>query len=277
MWRCATTALARPGATAVCPGPGLLLLLPQVRGKKRSRRKVGAKSGEKTPEQKAVSPGIAAVRRLEDEMMEPESPYTMAMNIKTHLRNLVEEGRHNLRRRKDFSRYTSYRVLRVAGMTHDNPQEDIDRRGFVTPLTDLQDNSTLPRSVLHRRFGFPHTVSYKVYWGPPSVMEEPNEYEGSMVGCSVAMRLQDLPLTARQRSRLVDIVGPDLVDEETGVVALEVDHFPERNHNAALMGDMLEQLLREAATADHALPGSTVAGPTPSGGRGVELGDEDPS
>merc|ERR1711974_218383 len=97
----------------------------------------------------------------------------------------------------------------------DNPKEDVDRRGFVTPLTEIQD--------------------------------EANEYEGSMVGCSVAVRLGDLPLTQRQKERLLDIVGPSRVDEDTGVIALEVDDFPERNHNAALLGDMLEQLLREAA------------------------------
>merc|ERR1712072_369794 len=95
--------------------------------------------------------------------------------------------------------------------------------------------------------------NYKVYWGPPSVEEEPNYYEGSMVSCAVAVRLQDLPLTARQKQRLLDIIGPDMVDEETGVVALEVDNFTERNQNAALLGDMLEQLLREAVSADDSL------------------------
>ncbi|CAK0827861.1 unnamed protein product, partial [Prorocentrum cordatum] len=87
-------------------------------------------------------------------------------------------GRHNVRRKKDIARYTNYRVMRIAGLTHDRPKEEADRRGFVTPLTKLQDEASLPRSALHRRFNFPHTLNYKVYWGPPSVMEEPNEYEG---------------------------------------------------------------------------------------------------
>merc|ERR1712110_161611 len=166
-------------------------------------------------------------------MMEKETPYTMSMTIRQHLRGLLSDGRYNQRRKKDLSRYTHYRVHRIAGLTHDDPEEDVDRRGFVTPLTALQDGSHLPRSPLHRRFSFPHTLNY-VYWGPPSVMDEPNEYEGSMVGCPVAVRLSDLPLTQRQKERLVAIVGPDRHDEETGVVALEADCFPERNQNAAI-------------------------------------------
>ncbi|CAK8996324.1 unnamed protein product, partial [Durusdinium trenchii] len=153
----------------------------------------------------------------------------------------------------DLSRYTHYRVLRIAGLTHDTQTEFEDnrsRRGFLTPLTEMQDNATLPRSADHRRFNYPHTLSYKVYWGPPSVQEEPNEYEGSMVGCRVAVRLCDLPLTQRQKERLIDIVGHDRICEKTGVLTLEADCFPERNHNAALLGDMLEQLLREALAAD---------------------------
>ena len=48
-------------------------------------------------------------------------------------------------------------------------------------------------------------------------------YEGSMVGCRVAVRLSDLPLTQRQKERLVDIVGHERVCEKTGVVTLEAD------------------------------------------------------
>jgi hypothetical protein len=224
----------------------------QVRWAKKSKRKKMPKMADRTPEQKTIAAGRGE-NRLEDLMYNPESPYTMSLQIKNHLRGLTSDGRHNVRRKKDLSRYTNYRVLRIAGQTHDTAKEDVDRRGFATPLTELQDNANLPRSPLHRRFNFPHTFNYKVYWGPPSVEEEPNAYEGSMVSCAVAVRLQDLPLTARQKQRLLDIVGPNMVDEETGVVALEVDNFTERNQNAALLGDMLEQLLREAVSADDTL------------------------
>ncbi|CAE8718151.1 unnamed protein product [Polarella glacialis] len=153
-------------------------------------------------------------------------------------------------------------VFHVASLrlTHDRPQEETDRRGFVSPLTDLQDSSNLPRSANHRRFSYPHTLSYKVYWGPPSVQDTPNEYEGSMVGCTVSVRLSDLPLTQRQKERLIDIVGQDRIDEETGVFALEADTFLERNQNAALLGDMMEQLLREAKLADDLIPSSEFDG-----------------
>merc|ERR1719159_1814627 len=117
------------------------------------------------------------------------------------------------RRRKDFNLHTNNRILRAAGLTHDDPQEDVDRRGFVTPLTQLQDSANLPRSPLHRRLRFPHTLHYKVYWGPPSVQMEPNAYEGSMTACRASLRVEDLPLTARQRQRVLDIVGPKRQDE----------------------------------------------------------------
>mmetsp|Transcript_95501 Transcript_95501/g.165909 ORF Transcript_95501/g.165909 Transcript_95501/m.165909 type:complete len:265 (-) Transcript_95501:64-858(-) len=242
----------RPQLQATLGSPEGLLAPLQVRWAKKSKRKRQPKMSDRTAEQKAIA-GSRHGNRLEDKVFNPESPFTMSLQIRKHLSGLTSDGRHNVRRKKDLSRYTNYRVLRAAGLTHDGKGEDIDRRGFVTPLTQLQDGSHLPRSPLHRRFTFPHTLSYKVYWGPPSVEELPNKYEGSMVGCSVAVRLDDLPLTARQKARLIDIVGHDCVDEETGVVALDADHFPERNQNAAILGDMLEQLLREAASAEDSL------------------------
>mmetsp|Transcript_48190 Transcript_48190/g.153801 ORF Transcript_48190/g.153801 Transcript_48190/m.153801 type:complete len:287 (+) Transcript_48190:118-978(+) len=248
------------GAYAPTLAPAGLLAPLQVRWAKKGKRKRKPKMADRTPERLAASGGPE--ERIFDKVMEPGTPYKMAQTIRTHLRGLTSDGRHNVRRKKDLARYTNYRVLRIAGLTHDNPQEDVDRRGFVTPLTELQDSSNLPRSVLHRRFPFPHTFNYKVYWGPPSVMDEPNKNEGSMVGCSVAVRLQDLPLTQRQKERLVDIIGPDRVDEKTGVIALEADSFTERNQNAALLGDMLEQLLREVASLEQPEPVRPPAGVT---------------
>lgn len=233
---------------------GLLAPL-QVRWAKKGKRVRRAKREDRTAEQKAASGGQK--ERIFDNVLEPETSYHMSRTIKKTLSNLTSDGRYNTRRKKDLSRYTHYRVMRIAGMTHDNPREEIHRRGFVTPLTELQDGASLPRSANHRRFNYPHTLSYKVHWGPPSVQEEPNLYEGSMVGCTVAVRLCDLPLTHRQKERLVEIVGKDRVDEATGVIALEADTFPERNQNAALLGDMLEQLIREAMLADDVLPSST--------------------
>lgn len=220
----------------------------QVRWAKKSKRKKAPKMSERTPERLANSGGPQP-RIFDQYLLEPETTNEMTRTIRGHIRGLTSDGRHNTRRKKDMSRYTNYRVMRVAGLTHDFPKEEVDRRGFVTPLTELQETSNLPRSPMDRRFLFPHSLTYKVYWGPPSVMDQPNEYEGSMVGCTVAVRLADLPLTQQQKERLVDIVGPSRYDEDTGVVAIEADYFPERNHNAAMLGDMLEKLLREAARA----------------------------
>lgn len=264
MWRAAAASLQRGGGLAARPwlpaatrtpgvppteAPGLLAPL-QVRWAKKGKRKKRAKVADKTAELKAAGGGPNL--RLADYYMETETPYKMALNINKHMRGLTSDGRHNNRRKKDLTRYSHYRVLRLAGLTHDDPdpEEDVDRRGFVSPLTRLQHEAALPRSPLHRRFSFPHVLNYKVYWGPPTVQDEPNAYEGSMVGCSVAVRLGDLPLTQRQKERLVDIVGHNRFDEATGVVALETDNFQDRNQNAALLGDMLDQLMREVTAPE---------------------------
>ncbi|CAE8624072.1 unnamed protein product [Polarella glacialis] len=273
MWRSSFGSILRSsGATAArAAGPpgftgaflpelepaGLLAPL-QVRWAKKGKRKKLPKRGDRTAELQAASGG--AKERIFDNVMEPETTYQMSLTVKQHMRGIMSDGRHNARRKKDLTRYTNYRVARIAGLTHDRPQEETDRRGFVSPLTDLQDSSNLPRSANHRRFSYPHTLSYKVYWGPPSVQDTPNEYEGSMVGCTVSVRLSDLPLTQRQKERLIDIVGQDRIDEETGVFALEADTFLERNQNAALLGDMMEQLLREAKLADDLIPSSEFDG-----------------
>lgn len=274
MWRAATSAFrtsvgtassifgqlgkavleSSPHAPTLMP-EGLLAPL-QVRWAKKSKRKKQPKRDDRTKEHKEVSGGQK--ERIMDRVMEPESTYHMSLTVRQHLRGLTSDGRHNIRRKKDLARYTNYRVMRIAGLTHDEPSEETDRRGFVTPLTELQDNSSLPRSPLHRRFLFPHLFSYKAYWGPPSVYDEPNEFEGSMVGCSVAIRLQDLPLTQRQKERLVEILGDKRYDQETGVIALHVDTFTERNQNAALLGDMMEQLMREAIAAEDATADADV-------------------
>mmetsp|Transcript_11190 Transcript_11190/g.25042 ORF Transcript_11190/g.25042 Transcript_11190/m.25042 type:complete len:309 (-) Transcript_11190:8-934(-) len=206
--------------------------------------------------------------RLEDHYMDPASPYQMYLNIKSHLNRLTADGRHNERRRKDLVYYANYRVKRLARLTNDNPRETMDRKGFVTPLTELQDRSNLPRSTMHLRFAFPHTLNYKVYWGPPSVYDQPNKYEGSMVGCKMAVRLDDLPITAQQRSMLLEIVGEKRHDEKTGVVAIEADSFPERNQNAALLGDMVEELLREVTYVPEA-DEQQGKGPIPRFGRKI--------
>ncbi|PHJ25993.1 mitochondrial ribosomal protein s35 [Cystoisospora suis] len=117
-------------------------------------------------------------------------------------------------------------------------------RSFVTPLTKLQHQAVLPRSPLHSRFSFPHTLHYDVFWGPPQVEEEPSKTE-----CRVSFRLGDLKLTDRQEQRLLDIVGPERHDRTSGIVCLEADVFPKLCHNAAYLGDILQRLMWEVETA----------------------------
>ncbi|CBZ52351.1 3'-5' exoribonuclease CSL4, related [Neospora caninum Liverpool] len=105
-------------------------------------------------------------------------------------------------------------------------------RTFVTPLTKLQHQAALPRSPLHARFDFPHTFHYDVFWGPPQVEEEPNK-----TACWVSFHVADLKLSDSQEQRLLDILGPERYDEQTGIACLEADVFPQLNHNAAYLGE----------------------------------------
>ena len=170
----------------------------------------------------------------------PESPYTIAKNIKQHMARLTANDTTSVRRKKDFGRFNFHRILKMAGIGY-------PKAGHGTGLTQLQDQAELPvGSLFHDRFPFPHTVQYRAYWGPPTFETEPNRYEGSMVGVSVCFRVTDLLLKQEEVERLIAIVGPSRFDEETGVVTLDADIFPDRNHNAAFLGDMLQHLLRAA-------------------------------
>ena len=93
-------------------------------------------------------------------------------------------------------------------LTHDNPTEEVNRLGFLTPLTDLQDTPlpSRPKAVCKAHssgllksasLGEPHPLQIsthpqlqglqdstavrghselgQVYWGPPTVYDEPNE------------------------------------------------------------------------------------------------------
>eukprot|EP00435_Cladocopium_sp_Y103_P011911 s1821_g3.t1 len=68
------------------------------------------------------------------------------------------------------------------------------------------------------------------------------------------LKCVEVRVARRQKERLVDLVGMERICEKTGVLTLKADYFPERNHNAALLGDMLEQLMREAMRADDPVP-----------------------
>ncbi|PFH34531.1 hypothetical protein BESB_065640 [Besnoitia besnoiti] len=216
----------------------------------------------------------APLIRLEDRIT-PEPPASLARNIRSQISRAVA----GWKTKRMFTYRNKYRFRRLVGMTHDVDSDDEfahesaakgekrsqgqsdgadgDRtsggrqkgsrfvgRTFVTPLTKLQHQAVLPRSPLHARFDFPHTLHYDVFWGPPQVEEEPNK-----TACCVSFRVADLKLSARQEQRLLDILGPERYDEQTGIACLEADAFPQLNHNAAYLGDLLQQLMREVKKA----------------------------
>ncbi|KAF8819680.1 hypothetical protein IE077_004128 [Cardiosporidium cionae] len=181
--------------------------------------------------------------RLEDYIGTPEPPYSIARSIRTEI-NQILRGRKT---KRQFAYRNRHRIRQMVGKAHTGnetftEQEMIDG-SFVTPLTSLQHHAELPRSQLHTRFHFPHTLHYECWWGPPQTEKEPNK---SL--CSASFKLDELPLSAQQKNFLIEIVGKERYDEETQIVCLESDHFTERNHNAAYLGDILEVLMRETRT-----------------------------
>ena len=215
--------------------PVLAPLLQQVRFKRSKKRKMQHRV--MTPVRREAT-GFPSGPSLGSIVGNPESPYTIARNIKQHLARLTAMDPTHIRRKKDFGRLNFHRVLKLAGLTHVDSKIGDE---FTTGFTQLQNEANLG---LQHRFPFPHSLTYKAYWGPPTVETEPNKYEGSMVGVSVSFRIKDLLLKETEAQRLIDIVGPNRFDSSTGVVTVHVDNFPERNHNAALLGDVLQQLIK---------------------------------
>ncbi|KEP64889.1 UNVERIFIED_CONTAM: hypothetical protein HHA_203620 [Hammondia hammondi] len=262
---------------AFVPGGGCSWI--QVRWKKKRGKKEKVILNAEQVATKTRLPPI----RLEDRIT-PEPPATVARNIRSQISRAVA----GWKTKRMFTYRNKYRLRRLVGMTHDVDSDDefaqasartretkastskgsssgystekaegvndstmgrknrpsFAGRTFVTPLTKLQHQAALPRSPLHARFDFPHTVHYDVFWGPPQVEEEPNK-----TGCWVSFRVADLKLSDSQAQRLLDILGPERYDEQTGVACLEADVFPQLNHNAAYLGDILQQLMREVKKA----------------------------
>ena len=213
-------------------------LLTQMRFKRSKKRKMHHRViNEVKKETMGLPPGPS----LGSLIGNPESPYQISRNIRQHIARLTANDTTHIRRKKDFGRYNFHRFLKAAGMTHERTS---GKDEFVTSLTRLQEMAQLPNSNTENRFDFPHMLHYKAYWGPPSVETEPNRYEGSMVGVAMSFRVKDLSLKPHEKERLIDIVGPSRYDDETDVVTLDADIFPDRNHNAAFLGDVVQHLLQ---------------------------------
>ena len=212
----------------------------QVRFKKTKRKK--GSSEPRTAEQE-VARG-KPVLTLQKRVGNPETPYKVATTIRHFMQKLTTSDKTQIRRRKDHQRFNLQRILSATGMTHDDAPFKAKQEGYVTPLTKLQDEASLPLPGVIR-FPFAHTLHYKAFWGPPTVEEEPNQNEGSMVGCSVSFRVGDLQLKERQAVKLKAVVGARRYDAESDVVTIEADQFKERNQNAAYLGDLLDRLVCE--------------------------------
>jgi small subunit ribosomal protein S35 len=218
----------------------------QVRFKRSKKRKMAHRViNEVQRETMGLPPGPS----LGSVVGNPQSPYEITKNIKQHLERLSAMDTTHIRRKKDYGRYNFHRVLRAAGLSHES-QSRINPDEFVTSLTQLQDSAELPPTHDHNRFNFPHVLQYKAYWGPPTVEKDPNRYAGSMVGVNVSFCVDDLMLKEEETQTVIDIVGSSRFDPETRVVSLTADIFPDRNHNAAFLGDVVQQLIKVAVSND---------------------------
>jgi small subunit ribosomal protein S35 len=218
----------------------------QVRFKRSKKRKMAHRViNEVQRETMGLPPGPS----LGSVVGNPQSPYEITKNIKQHLERLSAMDTTHIRRKKDYGRYNFHRVLRAAGLSHES-QSKINPDEFVTSLTQLQDRAELPSTHDHNRFNFPHVLQYKAYWGPPTVEKGPNRYAGSMVGVNVSFCVDDLMLKEEETQTVIEIVGSSRFDPETRVVSLTADIFPDRNHNAAFLGDVVQQLIKVAVSND---------------------------
>lgn len=204
--------------------------------KKRGKKEVVHKTQEQI-ETKASMPPL----RLEDHAATAEPPAAIAATIRLETHRAIM-GRKTSRM---FAFRNKYRLRRLLGLTHDDANSEMNEGGgrkpqgrtFVTPLTRLQHQSNLPRSPLHGRFNFRHSLRYTVTWGGPQVAPVVPS------SCRVTFRLGDLGLTAAQRKQLTAVVGPERISGD--FCCLESDVFPKLNQNAAHLGDSLELLVRE--------------------------------
>ena len=179
----------------------------------------------------------------------PETPYRMATNIRGVVSQLTATDRTQNRRKKDHRKFQVHKALELGGFTIQAkplPTQSTEPFAFTTPLTDLQNSSILPNSPFSERFNFPHLLTYKAYFGPPTVQREPNKNEGSMVRVGASFRLDDLEISQQQAAFLKDVVGERRVVSEISspVVCIDADLFEERNQNAAYLGDIVDVLLQ---------------------------------
>ncbi|ANQ10000.1 Uncharacterized protein PCOAH_00038470 [Plasmodium coatneyi] len=207
----------------------------QMRGKKNRKKRERANLNDEQKKTKLKVPPV----RLEDRTTVCEPPNVISKNIKKEIMKVCV-GKERTRRHFKFR--NKYQLSKLLGLTHD--QENIKEKKknpstFVTPLTKLQHEASLPRTMHHDRFSFPHSFQYSVIWHGSSIVD----HEENNI-CFFSSYIRDLSLSARERKKVTDILGEERVDPKNEMIFLESNFFNTYNHNAAYLGDVVQFLMR---------------------------------
>ncbi|UVC50121.1 hypothetical protein MACK_003990 [Theileria orientalis] len=189
---------------------------------KKKKRKV--EKVVKTEEQKQIS--SSNVIRRQDLIGNPQTSDSISKSIKHQLK-LVSIG---FVTRKHIARFRKYKDLRDIYKTHDKSFNISD--SFVTPLTILQHESNLPKTISNSRHNFPHSIHYKVDWYGAST-PGPHASDNSFY---VSFNWKDLNLSPVQIDGLKEILGPNRYDSESSICVLESNIFDNLNQNASYLG-----------------------------------------
>ncbi|CRH02372.1 mitochondrial ribosomal protein S35 precursor, putative [Plasmodium relictum] len=205
----------------------------QVRWKKNRKKRERINLNEEQKNTKLKIPVI----RLEDRTTVCETPTVISKNIKNEIMKVCV-GKERTRRHFKFR--NKYRIKKLLNLTHD--KENVKQNNpstFITPLTKLQHESTLPRTLNHDRFNFPHTFQYSVIWHGSSIVD--NE-ENNI--CFFSSNINDLSLSPKEKKKLIEILGEERVDLKNNLIYLESNFFNTYNHNAAYLGDIVQFLMK---------------------------------
>ncbi|VWU50486.1 mitochondrial ribosomal protein S35 precursor, putative [Hepatocystis sp. ex Piliocolobus tephrosceles] len=213
-------------------------MLNQIRGKKNKKKK---ERTVLTNEQKAVKLKVPPIR-LEDRTTVCEPASVISKNIKKEIMKLCI-GKD--RTKRHFKYRNKYKIRKILNLTHDkeNIKDKKNPSTFITPLTKLQHESTLPRTLNHDRFTFPHSLHYSVTSHGSSIVD----HEENNI-CFFSSNLKDLVLSSKEKKKLVEILGPERVHSKNELIYLESNFFNTYNHNAAYLGDAVQLLMNKIKT-----------------------------
>lgn len=211
----------------------LYFMLNHIRLKKNRKKKERVNLSEEQKNTKLTIPPV----RLEDRTTVSEPPSVISKNIKNEIMKVCI-GKE--RTRRHFKYRNKYRIKKFLNMTHD--KENVKHKNpsvFITPLTKLQHESTLPRTLQHDRFTFPHSFQYSVIWHGSSIVD--NDEKNI---CFFSSNLNDLFLSEKEKKKLIEILGEERVDKKNNFIYLESNFFNTYNHNASYLGDAVQFLMK---------------------------------